>query len=45
MLSIFDKNQRLTETLQDYIDRKLCLPGSPEYAYTVVSKKTHLKYS
>ncbi|BCQ42418.1 LuxR family transcriptional regulator (plasmid) [Erwinia rhapontici] len=39
MLSIFDKNQRLTATLQDYIDRKLCLPGSPEYAYTVVSKK------
>ena len=39
MISVFNNNQVLTDTLRNYIDRKLCLPGSPEYAYTVVNKK------
>ncbi|KEY59591.1 LuxR family transcriptional regulator [Serratia sp. DD3] len=39
MLSVLDKNQIITETLQDYIDRKLSSIGSPKYAYTVINKK------
>ncbi|MFU9137632.1 helix-turn-helix transcriptional regulator [Erwinia tasmaniensis] len=39
MFSIFQENQIITETLRNYIDRKLLYLGSPEYAYTVVSKK------
>lgn len=43
MFSIFNKNQIITETLRDYIDRKLSQFGSPEYAYTVVNKKNPSK--
>ncbi|EHD21004.1 MULTISPECIES: LuxR family transcriptional regulator [Brenneria] len=39
MFSVFVKNQIVIDTLRDYIDRKLSLPGSSKYAYTVVSKK------
>ncbi|WP_024527294.1 helix-turn-helix transcriptional regulator [Serratia fonticola] len=39
MFSAFNENQTITETLRDYIDRKLSSFGSLEYAYTVVSKK------
>ncbi|UJD97133.1 LuxR family transcriptional regulator [Serratia plymuthica] len=39
MFSVFNKNQTITETLRDHIDRKLSSLGSPEYAYTVVRKK------
>ncbi|MGG8469794.1 MULTISPECIES: LuxR family transcriptional regulator [Rahnella] len=39
MFSAFEQNHTITETLKDYIDRKLCPLGSPDYAYTVVRKK------
>ncbi|QKJ86039.1 LuxR family transcriptional regulator [Paramixta manurensis] len=39
MSSLFTDNAIITETLRDYIDRKLVAYGSPEYAYTVVHKK------
>jgi len=39
MFSFFLENQTITDTLQTYIQRKLSPLGSPEYAYTVVSKK------
>ncbi len=39
MLSAFNENQTITETLRDHIDRKLSSLGNVEYAYTVVSKK------
>lgn len=39
MFSAFKENQTMTDTLRDYIDRKLSSFGRLEYAYTVVSKK------
>jgi LuxR family transcriptional regulator, quorum-sensing system regulator ExpR len=39
MFSAFDQNHTITETLKDYIDRKLSPFGNPDYAYTVVRKK------
>lgn len=39
MFSALNKNQTVTETLREYIDRKLSSFGRIEYAYTVVSKK------
>jgi LuxR family quorum-sensing system transcriptional regulator ExpR len=39
MFSAFNENQTITETLREYIDRKLSSFGRLEYAYTVVSKK------
>ena len=39
MFSVFNENPTITETLREYIDRKLSLFGKLEYAYTVVSKK------
>ncbi len=39
MFSAFRENQMLKDTLRGYTDRKLSPFGSPEYAYTVVSKK------
>ncbi|NDJ55951.1 LuxR family transcriptional regulator [Enterobacteriaceae bacterium 4M9] len=39
MFSIFNENKVLTETLRDYIERKLEPFGLPEYAFTVFSKK------
>lgn len=43
MFSVFNENPILTETLRDYIDRKLSHLGSPEYAYTVINKKNPSK--
>ncbi|WP_129543589.1 LuxR family transcriptional regulator [Serratia sp. 1D1416] len=39
MFSVFNENQTITEKLRDYIDGKISSLGSPEYAYTVISKK------
>lgn len=39
MFSAFNENQTITETLREFIDRKLSSFGRLEYAYTVVSKK------
>lgn len=39
MFSVFNENPTISETLREYIDRKLSLFGKLEYAYTVVSKK------
>lgn len=39
MFAAFNKNQTITETLRDHIDRKLSSFGDIEYAYTVVNKK------
>lgn len=39
MFAAFNKNQTITETLRDHIDRKLSALGDIEYAYTVVNKK------
>jgi len=39
MFSAFEQNHTITETLKDYIERKLSPLGSPDYAYTVVRKK------
>lgn len=39
MFSIFNENSVLSETLRDYIERKLEPFGLPEYAFTVFSKK------
>lgn len=38
MFSTLNENQTITETLRDYIDKRLSPLGSPEYAYTVVRK-------
>lgn len=43
MFSAFEQNHTITETLKDYIERKLCPLGRPDYAYTVVRKKTPQK--
>ena len=39
MFAFFSENNTATDTLQAYIARKLLPHGSPDYAYTVVSKK------
>ncbi len=39
MFSAFAHNLTITQTLKDYIDRKLSPLGHPDYAYTVVRKK------
>ncbi|AHM76736.1 helix-turn-helix transcriptional regulator [Yersinia hibernica] len=39
MFSVFNENQTITETLREYIDRKLSSFGQLEYSYMVVSKK------
>ncbi len=39
MFAAFNKNQTISETLRDHIDRKLSVFGDIEYAYTVVNKK------
>ncbi|MGP2836381.1 helix-turn-helix transcriptional regulator [Serratia nevei] len=39
MFIIFKKNKTISQTLQDYIDRRLSSFGNLEYAYTVISKK------
>lgn len=39
MFSALNENQTITETLREYIDRKLSSFGRIEYAYTVISKK------
>ena len=39
MLSVFKDNATLAETLREHINKKMYSFGSPEYAYTVVSKK------
>lgn len=39
MYYAFEHNHTITETLRDYIHKKLSYLGSPDYAYTVVRKK------
>lgn len=39
MFAFFSGNKTVTDTFQAYIARKLLPYGSPDYAYTVVSKK------
>ncbi|HDR2590248.1 LuxR family transcriptional regulator [Enterobacter ludwigii] len=39
MLSIFNENKTIAETLREHISRKLTSFGTLEYAYTVISKK------